>query len=189
MTVMMWLSKSGTGVRREMWGLVLPISLATKMLKPSTTVYSNIHKLWGPFQIDLFPSRLKFKVSTCFMETISGCLVYWCFTKLGSLLFLCLPPFSLIALCLQKMEEDYSSGMLLVPLWPTQPWSPVLLRSLVDHPRILPNSKNLLTQPQSQASHPLGKKFKLFACLVSGKEKHFRRRYLYYHAVMVRQHP
>ena len=34
MTVMIWLFKVGTGVRREMCGLVLAISLAAKMLKP-----------------------------------------------------------------------------------------------------------------------------------------------------------
>ena len=39
----------------------------------------------------------------------------------------------------------------------------------MDHPRVLPNSKNLLIQPHSQASHSLGKKLKLLACQVSGR--------------------
>ena len=75
--------------------------------------------------------------------------------------FYAFPPFSLITLCLQKIEEDQSSGVLLVPLWPTQPWFPVLLRSLVDHPRLLPRP--------STTPHPLGKTLKLLACQVSGK--------------------
>ena len=74
---------------------------------------------------------------------------------LALIIFMLSPPFSLIARCLQKIEEDLSSG--------------VLLRSLMDHPRILPNSINLLIQPHSQASHPLGKKLKLLACHVSGR--------------------
>lgn len=76
---------------------------------------------------------------------------------------------SLITLCLQKIEEDQSSGVLLVPLWPTQPWFPVLLRSLVDHPRLLPQPRDLLTQPHSTTPHPLGKTLKLLAFQVSGK--------------------
>ncbi|CAH3107097.1 unnamed protein product [Pocillopora meandrina] len=75
----------------------------------------------------------------------------------------------LIPLCLQKIEEDQSSGVLLVPLWSTQPWFPVLLQSLVDHPRFLPQPRNLLTQPHSTTPHPLEKTLKLLACDFSGK--------------------
>lgn len=137
----------------------------------STTVYNNLLETWGPFQIDLFASRLNFKVPNYaswrpdpgaqFIDAFS---FNW-----DPYYFYAFPPFSLIALCLQKVEEDRSTGVLLVPLWPTQPWFPVLLRSLIDHPRILPNSKHLLTQAHSKTPHPLGKKLKLLACLVSGK--------------------
>ena len=35
--------------------------------------------------------------------------------------FYAFPPFSVIANCLQKIEQDQSTGLLLVPLWTTQP--------------------------------------------------------------------
>jgi len=39
-----------------------------------------------------------------------------------SYLFYAFPPFSLIALALQKIQEEEATGLILVPKWPTQPW-------------------------------------------------------------------
>ena len=36
--------------------------------------------------------------------------------------FYAFPPFSVIAACLQKIEQDQATGVLLVPIWWTQPW-------------------------------------------------------------------
>ena len=184
-TVMTWPSKFGIGVHREISGSVPPIP-GNKNVEAdresrntnddrewslSTTVYNNLLETWGPFQIDLFASRLNFKVPNyASWRPDPGAKFIYAFSfNWDPYYFYAFPPFSLIALCLQKVEEDRSTGVLLVPLWPTQPWFPVLLRSLIDHPRILPNSKHLLTQAHSKTPHPLGKKLKLLACLVSGK--------------------
>ncbi len=79
------------------------------------------------------------------------------------------PLFSLIATCLQKIVQDRASGVLLVPLWETQPWFTFLLHLLVDKPRLLPQSDTMLVQPHSNALHPLRKQIRLIACKVSGK--------------------
>ena len=102
--------------------------------------------------------------------------MYW-----GAYYFYAFPPFSLIAQCLQKTEEDHALGTFVVPLWPTQPWFPVFLHLLVDHPHVLPTSNQLLYQAHTNAPHPLGLPVKLMACKVSGKaldSETFRRRLL-----------
>ena len=86
----------------------------------SSIVYNTILQIWGPFQIDLFASRLNYKVPTYASWTpdpgamFTGAFSFHC----GPYYFYAFPPFSLIALCLQKVEEDLSSGVILVPLWP-----------------------------------------------------------------------
>ena len=79
LTVMTWPSKSGNGALRGTFGLVLPTFLAVLMYGADTCkesrkindstewslsmiVYSRLAQLWGPFQVDLFASRLNFKV-------------------------------------------------------------------------------------------------------------------------------
>lgn len=84
----------------------------------SITVYNNICQVWGPLQIDLFALRLNFKVphyvswrpdpGAEFTDAFS---FSW-----GPYYFYAFPPFSLITRCLQKIEEELSSGVLLVPL-------------------------------------------------------------------------
>ena len=135
------------------------------------SIYNSIAKLWGPFQIDLFASRLNFKVSNYVSWKLDpgakwtdAFSMYW-----GSYYFYAFPPFSLIAQCLQKTEEDQALGTIVVPLWPTQPWFPVLLHLLVDQPRILPTSNQLLHQPHTNAPHQRGLQLKLMVCKVSGK--------------------
>ena len=83
-------------------------------------VFDNILALWGPFEIHLFASRLNCKVATyvawkpdpgaSFINAfLMGQQHYYFFI------------FSLISICLQKIEQDRASGVILVPLWKTQP--------------------------------------------------------------------
>lgn len=118
----------------------------------STIVYNRLAQLWGPFQVDLFASRLNFKVPVyvSWRPDPGAMFTNALFMSWGPYYFYAFPPFSLITPCLQKIEEDQSSGVLLVPLWPTQPWFPVLLRSLVDHPSLLPQTRDLLTHLTAQ---------------------------------------
>ena len=83
--------------------------------------------------------------------------------------FYAFPPFSLIATCLQKIEQDQATGVILVPFWQTQPWFTTLLDLLIDNPVFLPQLNDLLTQSHNNALHPLRKQLKLMACKVSGK--------------------
>ena len=134
-------------------------------------VFADLDKMWGPFELDLFASRLNFKVSSYVSwkpdpgaKYVNAFFVSW-----KEYYFYAFPPFSVIAACLQKIEQDQATGVLLVPVWQTQPWFTPLLHLLVDSPVLLPQSRCLLTQPHNHALHSLRKQLKLMACKLSGK--------------------
>ena len=82
--------------------------------------------------------------------------------------FYAFPPFSLIPRCLQKISFDQAEGILIAPLWPTQPWFAKLLHMLTNCPLLLPRKKHLLTLiHKPQAQHPL---HKLRLCLPGVRE-------------------
>ena len=88
-----------------------------------SVVFDSILALWGPFQIDSFASRLNFKVANYVSwkpdpgaTFINAFLMNW-----QHHYFYAFPPFSLISTCLQKIEQNQASGVLLVPVWKTQP--------------------------------------------------------------------
>ena len=85
--------------------------------------------------------------------------------------FYAFPPFSLVGRTLVKVQREESKGIVIVPLWSTQAWFPLLLQLLVDHPRLLPPRKDLLQLPgQKILVHPLHKKLALLAAHISGKQ-------------------
>jgi hypothetical protein len=64
------------------------------------------------------------------------------------------PPFNLIGHCIRKMRQDQAQLTLVCPYWPSQPWFPLLLETIVDVPRILPYREDLLLDANGEA-HPL----------------------------------
>lgn len=76
------------------------------------------------------------------------------------------PPFSIIAMTLQKIRVDKAEAVIIVPNWPTQHWYPMLFPLLVERPRIL-RMDRLLISPVDQRVHPL--KLTLLACRLSGR--------------------
>ena len=70
-------------------------------------------------------------------------------------LFYAFPPFCLISRVLQKIQQEKSTGLLVVPKWPTQIWWPELMRILVSSPILLPKTQNTLCLPNSpETAHP-----------------------------------
>jgi hypothetical protein len=134
-------------------------------------VFADIARRWGSFDIDLFASRLNYKVP-CYVSwrpdpdviLIDAFYMDW-----GPYLFYVFPPFSMIATCLQKITQDKATGVLIVPIWTTQPWFTGILNLLMDKPLILSQSNSLLTQPHNGDLHPLRHQLRLTACKVSGK--------------------
>ena len=63
--------------------------------------------------------------------------------------FYCFPPFSCVLRVLRKIIQDRATGLVVVPMWPTQSWYPILTNLLLLPPVNLPPSKNLLRLPES----------------------------------------
>ena len=94
------------------------------------TYFLSITQLWGKPEIDLFASRLNAQLpyysswkpdpGASFKDAFT---IPWTDNY-----FYAFPPFSIILLCLQKIEQEEAEGILVVPNWPTQPWYTKLCR-------------------------------------------------------------
>ena len=87
--------------------------------------------------------------------------------------FYAFPPFSLIGTVLTKIQQEEAEGILVVPFWTSQPWFPLLLTLLVDHPRLIAPHQRLLTLPGfPEMDHPLHRTLNLLAVSLSGIPSH-----------------
>ena len=123
-------------------------------------------------RVDLFASRLNHQVDT-FVSwkpepqawAVDAFSLHW-----KDIMFYAFPPFSVLGRVLSKIKMEQASGILVLPLWPTQPWFPVMMDLLVDHPRLVePNPTNLLLQGNPLLLHPLHTKLSLLVTLLSGR--------------------
>lgn len=137
----------------------------------SENIFHSIVETYGMPSIDLFASRINRKVSRYvswrpdpeaqFVDAFS---CSWSQEQ-----FYAFPPFSLILRCLKKIEMEEGEGIIIVPVWPTQPWYPKLMSLLVDKPRLLPVTRGTLYLPSKPSQpHPMEGKLKLIACKLSG---------------------
>ena len=97
-------------------------------------------------EIDLFASRLRFFSyrPDPFAEVTNTFSVSWEDRK-----FYCFPPFACIGRILQKISADKTTGLLVVPNWPTQIWFPFLMDMLISEPFIIPTSISQLELPSN----------------------------------------
>ena len=94
-------------------------------LKPG--IFLKIIDLFGTPEIDLFACRLNNQLPkyvswkpdpvACHVDAFS---FFWS----GTFVYI-FPPFSLLNRCLQKLENDQTSALLIAPVWPTQVWCPL----------------------------------------------------------------
>ena len=133
-------------------------------------IFARVVDDLGEVEIDLFASRLNKRLPTyvswrpdpfaLYVDAFSGS---WKNAK--CYLF---PPFSLIGRCLRKITDDETEATVIVPLWTTRNWFPMLLKMLVKPPIVLPRVRNLLTLPPYGKPHPLIHRMTLVACRLSG---------------------
>ena len=80
----------------------------------------------------------------------------------------CFPPFSVIGQTLREIRQSRTQALVILPLWPTKPWFVQALQMLMAPPILLPY--NSLQLPQNlQLTHPLARRLKLAALLLSGQ--------------------
>lgn len=143
-------------------------------------IFQKISLLWGPFEIDLFASRLNKQVYTCVSwkpdpgaTTVDAFSLVW-----GRKLLYVFPPFPLIQRCLQKITADKAECVIIVPLWPTQTYCQVDVH-VDSRPKTTAEEGEPLKIAPYPEKNPLWKKRQLMACLVSGiasRKKEFRKK-------------
>ena len=134
----------------------------------SKHAFQYINKVFGPFDIDLFASRLNAKCKN-FVSWFPDPEAIACdaFTISWKSKFYAFPPFSLILKVLQKIREDKVTGVLVVPWWPTQPWFPIFMELKISEIIYFKPKSNLLKSP-FRDQHPLWKSLTLAAAILSG---------------------
>ena len=87
-------------------------------------VVQDTFSCYPELNIDLFASRLNNQLSLyCSWKPDPGSSFVDAFSLNWSQYnFYAFPPFSLVPRCLQKISQDRARGVLVVPLWSTQPW-------------------------------------------------------------------
>lgn len=145
-------------------------------------IFQELCDIFGTPSIDLFASRLNKQVPRfCSWLPDPEATYIDAFTITWSQfqLVYIFPPFSLIPRCLQKLREEGAKGWFIVPLWPSQPWMGLILRLLVENPRLIKGRRDVLKHPTSQEGHPILERSDLMACLLSGNnlehEEYLRR--------------
>ena len=133
-------------------------------------IFQQISNTYFLPSVDLFASRLNCQVSTYVswhpdpeawaVDAFSVC---W-----TDFMFYAFPPFSLIGKVLRNIRMQMAEGLLVVPLWTTQPWFPVLLSLLVAHPRVIQSHPGMLILPGTHRQHPLHRTLRLLVVHLSG---------------------
>ena len=131
----------------------------------NNTNFEIINKKFGPFTIDLFASRLNKKCNRfCSRFPHPDATVVDAFTmSWKGEKFYAFPPFALILRILRKIIINKAEGVLVVPLWPSQPWYPLFNSLLKSPPLIFETDDNTLLSPHRQEIHPLASKLSLMA--------------------------
>ena len=110
-------------------------------------VFRALNKLWGPFQVDLFATRFSAQVPRFFSwradpeaEATDAFTQNW-----SAIQGYAHPPWCLITRTLQKVRREQTTLTIITPLWKTQPWFPVIMEMVVDHPILLPDWEDVVT--------------------------------------------
>eukprot|EP01050_Picozoa_sp_SAG11_P018216 SAG11_NODE_2719_length_3048_cov_3.886402_1_plen_770_part_00 len=147
-------------------------------------LFNELHrsKRWGPFTVDAFASRLNCQLPRFWTryadpdspEPADAFRKSWQTENL----WLC-PPHALIPRILQKLQEDRcQNATLLAPLWPSQPWWPLLLQ-LTQRAVVLGAFHNVFQHPRprhqtSRPPHLRVPSWKVAAFKLCGNHSHSR---------------
>lgn len=137
----------------------------------SNRAFCTITRNLGIPEIDLFASRVNKK---CWRfvswhidpeaEKVDAFTISW-----TGLFFYAFPPFTLVSQVIQKIIADKATEILVVPLWPTQPWFPIFNQLLLKETTLFEPKVDLLVSIDRKP-HPLHRCLTLVAGLLSGKD-------------------
>ena len=114
-------------------------------------VVQSLFHLWGTPSLDLFATRHNTQLQMFVSPipdpqavAVDALSIQW-----QGLWAYAFPPPALLTKVLTKAKEEQLEMILIAPLWPAQPWFPLLLQLISDVPRILPQRPDLLSQGEN----------------------------------------
>ena len=115
-------------------------------------VFNQINTRWGPLEVDIFASRLTHQLARFFSwwldpaaEAVDAFNQDW-----SQLVGYANPSWCLILSVSAKIRRDKAKVILVAPVWPTQPWYPLILQLLDDVPCLLPRREDLVISPSQR---------------------------------------
>lgn len=106
--------------------------------------------------IDLFASRINRKCEkfVSWRNDPESCAIDAFTLNWADWYFYAFPPFSLILRAIRKIINDKAEGIMVVPLWPSQPWYP-LFTSILTSPPLVFGPQKLMLFSADRLPHPL----------------------------------
>ena len=149
----------------------------------SDSAFSKIEHTFGNMDIDLFATRSNKKCDLyCSRFPDPGAVQIDAFTfNWARLKFYAFPPFAVIIKVLKKIKLEKSSGIVVVPNWPNQPWFPLFYELLTEEPLFLKPNRFLLLSPCRRKIHPRAENLELIvgrlSPRLSGRKEHLARQW------------
>ena len=137
----------------------------------SQNVFENLSDIFKVTPtIDLFATRINFKINrfVSWFPDPQATLTDTFLHSFPNELFYAYPPINCVQRFLQKVELEQMEGIVVLPCWSTQPYFSALTKLLIDFPILIRWRPQVITHPQVE-QHPLGKRLRLMACLISSK--------------------
>ena len=132
--------------------------------------FNKIVRTFGFPEIDLFATRINSKCRIfCSWHRDPENYAINAFTISWSKFFwYAFPPFAMLTRVFNKIIEEETTGIIVVPFWPSQPWYPIFERLVISDKLFFNPSKDLLLSP-FRTIHPLALQLTLIAGIVSGR--------------------
>ena len=133
--------------------------------------FAEICQILGEPQVDLFASRLNFKVKpfcswmpdpeATYIDSFS---IDW-----NDVFGYAFPPFALIPAVLQKIQMEGATVLMVVPKWPTKPWFSQFMRMIVSQTVLIPVTHGVLFLPsRPDKVHSMVNRLRLIAAVIRG---------------------
>lgn len=158
--------KSSDNKEADAASRILPVETEWSL---SNAAFGKIELAFGRFDIDLFASATNAKCQK-FVSWLGdhACFSVDAFTlNWEEYYFYAFPPFALIPRVLHKIINDKAEGVVVVPLWTSQPWYPLFCSLLSKEPIVLQPDLSLLSFDRNP--HPLWRRLTLVAGRLSFK--------------------
>ena len=120
--------------------------------------------------IDLFATRLNYKIDkyASWLPDPGATVVDAFSIPWTGLKFYAYPPFSLVGKVISKIIQENTHGIMIIPVWPTQHWFPLVMKHLIHYPLLLPKASSTICLPfDTKLKHPMASTLQLAAVLVS----------------------